>query len=178
MGPVSVASSERERASGQGWDRKEKIERKSGRNVEAMWRRAARGARRSTGWNKGDETVGVCNCSGFNALLMADGTRDWGNGLHQMSLLARGAREERATEVGRKRETQERVFEETPQAPERHVGSAVIFFAADFVRPFLFPSTACRGGHLVLLRYNIAKSRSLSAYLEKRFLKFQMPNFV
>lgn len=38
---------------------------------------------------KGDETVGVCNCSGFNALLMADGTRDWGNGLHQMSLLAR-----------------------------------------------------------------------------------------
>lgn len=43
------------------------------------------------GRSKGDETVGVCNCSGFNALLMADGTRDWGNGLHQMSLLARRA---------------------------------------------------------------------------------------
>lgn len=40
------------------------------------------------GGSKGDETVGVCNCNGFNALLMADGTRDWGNGLHQMSLLA------------------------------------------------------------------------------------------
>jgi len=26
------------------------------------------------GRNKGDGTVGVCNCSGFNALLMADGT--------------------------------------------------------------------------------------------------------
>ncbi|KAG5330826.1 TIM protein, partial [Acromyrmex heyeri] len=42
-----------------------------------MWERTAKGERRSARWNKGDETVGVCNCSGFNALLMADGTRDW-----------------------------------------------------------------------------------------------------
>lgn len=75
-----------------------------------MWERTVKGGRRSAGWNKGDETVGVCNCSGFNALLMADGTRDWGNGLHQMSLLVRGERE--------KRETLERVFEETPRVPE------------------------------------------------------------
>lgn len=60
------------------------------------------------GWNKGDETVGVCNCSGFNALLMADGTRDWGNGLHQMSLLARGEeeREERDAEKSIRRDAQ------------------------------------------------------------------------
>lgn len=44
------------------------------------------------GGSKGDETVGVCNCSGFNALLMADGSRDWGNGLDQMSLLGVGER--------------------------------------------------------------------------------------
>lgn len=105
-GRVSERASERTRV-----EPKRENEGKSGRNVEV------RGARRSTGRNKGDETVGVCNCSGFNALLMADGTRDWGNGLHQMSLLARGARAERVTEVRGKRETQERVFEETPRAP-------------------------------------------------------------
>lgn len=72
-----------------------------------------KGERRSAGWNKGDETVGVCNCSGFNALLMADGTRDWGNGLHQMSLLVRGERERKRNERRGKR-----VFEETPRVPQ------------------------------------------------------------
>lgn len=49
---------------------------------------------------------------------MADGTRDWGNGLHQMSLLARGEKERGGKG---KRETQERVFEETPRERRRHV---------------------------------------------------------
>lgn len=98
MGPVSgdvAQASEREkRARGP----KRENERKSGRNAGATWKRAVKGERRSAGWNKGDETVGVCNCSGFNALLMADGTRDWGNGLHQMSLLVRGERERERNE--------------------------------------------------------------------------------
>ncbi|KAG7212901.1 hypothetical protein KM043_002251 [Ampulex compressa] len=55
------------------------------------------------GGGGGDETVGVCNCSGFNALLMVDGTRDWGNGLHRMSLLA--CEEERPWKYGRERDT-------------------------------------------------------------------------
>ena len=61
--------------------------------IESASRSKREGVRkRRGGGSKGDETVGVCNCSGFNALLMADGTRDWGNGLHQMSLLARERR--------------------------------------------------------------------------------------
>lgn len=73
----------------------------------AMWERAVKGGRRSAGWNKGDESVGVCNCSGFNALLMADGTRDWGNGLHQMSLLVRGERETRDAGKSIRRDTKD-----------------------------------------------------------------------
>lgn len=49
---------------------------------------------------------------------MADGTRDWGNGLRQMSLLAREEEKKRATEGKQGNErTRERVFEETLGAP-------------------------------------------------------------
>lgn len=97
--------------------------------------------RRSAGWNKGDETVGVCNCSGFNALLMADGTRDWGNGLHQMSLLAkrgRGGERER-----RREETRERVFEETPRALETRGDpsfSPPLILCVSFLSPSIAPT--------------------------------------
>jgi len=93
MGPVSGKAQASEKARETNEGSKRENERKSGRNEGVMWERTMKGERRSARWNKGDETVGVCNCSGFNALLMADGTRDWGNGLHQMSLLVRGERE-------------------------------------------------------------------------------------
>jgi len=82
-----------------------------------MWERAVKGGRRSARWNKGDETVGVCNCSGFNALLMADGTRDWGNGLHQMSLLVRGEKE-RERERERKRVAGKNIRRDTEGAED------------------------------------------------------------
>lgn len=92
--------------------------------VEGTWGWMVRGGRRSTGWNKGDETVGVCNCSGFNALLMADGTQDWGNGLHQMSLLVReeGKRERER----KKRETLEK-YSKRHWECRRHVESHRFF---------------------------------------------------
>lgn len=91
-----------------------------------------RRGRRSTGWNKGDETVGVCNCSGFNALLMADGTRDWGNGLHQMSLLARGEGER---EEKRRKEYSKRHLESVGDT-----WSLVVTSTVDFVCSFLSSS--------------------------------------
>lgn len=109
--------------------------------------REARRGRRSAGWNKGDETVGVCNCSGFNALLMADGTRDWGNGLHQMSLLARGEGE-RGGE--RMRERGERRKKENSKRHRESAGDtwSLVFSVADFVCSFLSPSIADRCGFL------------------------------
>lgn len=102
--------------------------------VEGTWGWMVRGGRRSTGWNKGDETVGVCNCSGFNALLMADGTQDWGNGLHQMSLLVR--------EEGKRKweeERNERRWKSTRRDIESagDTWSSTVFSATDFVCSFL-----------------------------------------
>ena len=68
------------------------------------------------GGSKGDETVGVCNCNGFNALLMADGTRDWGNGLHQMSLLAG---ERRRCRRNAKKRGKRYIPEDTPEEWKR-----------------------------------------------------------